>query len=111
MFGAHAIHSKNFRIESKEANCSLHEERCLAEHVVLHYDTCKISQDFQNETAGHGEGKAMSATPNPENKLNQEEKCEYYGEQEVGSRVWHVVNIGVLKRAKVYRTICCGGDV
>lgn len=94
-----------------EARWHLHEERCLAEHVVLHYDTCKIAENFENEATGHSKGEAMSPTPNPENELSQEEKGKYDCKQEIRPRIWHVVDIGVLERAKLYCTFSDGGDV
>lgn len=71
---------------------------------MLHYDTCKIAKDFENEATGNSKGEAMSPTPNPENELSQEEESKYDCKQEIRSRIWHVVNIRVLERAKLYCT-------
>lgn len=53
----------------------------------------------------------MGATPDPENKLSQEEERKYDGEEEVRSRVWDIIETGVLQRAEVYRALSCGGEV
>jgi len=41
----------------------------------------------------------MGATPHPENKLSQEEERKYDGEEEVRSRVWDIIETGILQGA------------
>ena len=60
-----------------------HEERCLAEHVILHDHTGKIPQKFEDEATAHGKREAVGAAPDPEKELSKKKEGEDNGEKEV----------------------------